>query len=150
MASWGSYPQATVPVNLSDVATVSAGYDHSCGLQIWGSVTCWGDSNDQGQLNVPRDLGNVTSVSCGYKFTCASTATGLVKCWGINDHLQTSVPGDLSGVASVSAGWWHACALKNDGAVRCWGGGKSVGSSDNIQPLPAAPQRAIGTAAGVR
>ena len=88
---------------LSGIASVTAGYAHTCALTTGGNVYCWGN-NQYGQLgnnatvqtNSPIQvvsvsgtgvLGNVTSISAGAYHTCA-VAGGEVYCWGQNTSGQ--------------------------------------------------------------
>jgi alpha-tubulin suppressor-like RCC1 family protein len=137
-------PVAVVGLD-SGVASVTAGYYHSCALTTTGGVKCWGH-NSSGQLgdgtnndsNVPVDVvglgSGVAFLSSGSAHTCAVTTGGGVKCWGYDVHGQlgdgavsdSSVPVDVvglsSGVSSVAAGAEHSCAVTTIGALKCWGG----------------------------
>lgn len=89
----------------SGVASVSAGWSHTCAVTTGGGLLCWGN-NGSGQLGQPvptfdDDGAVVTGV--------ATTAA------------PTPVPGLESGIASVAAGGNHTCALTTGGAVLCWG-----------------------------
>jgi len=123
--------------------TVSAGFDHTCGVMGNGTAWCWG-ANDKGQLGdgttndspTPvqvRDWTNVVGISAGHSFTCAVRDNGTVWCWGHDDHGQlgdgsitdrstpVAVLGGWTNVASVTAGGDFACALRDNGEVWCWG-----------------------------
>jgi alpha-tubulin suppressor-like RCC1 family protein len=92
---------STVPVavsGLTDVAAISAGYEHSCAVHDTGGVSCWG-GNTYGALgngtdgsgtesNVPvevLELTDVTTATGGSGHTCAALSSGSVWCWGMND-----------------------------------------------------------------
>ena len=100
-----------------DFVSVSAGYDHTCGVRADGSVECWG-ANGSGQATPPR--GEFASVSAGTDYTCGVKSDGSVECWGRAIDSQASPP-PRGKFASVSAGIGHACGVRTDGAVECWG-----------------------------
>ncbi|CAN5823548.1 hypothetical protein BH11MYX4_BH11MYX4_39750 [soil metagenome] len=87
-----------IGANLSGVAEVCAGYDHSCARLTDGRVACWG-YNSSGQLgvgstvssSVPKAVSGITTATklvCGYNHACAIEGTGRVKCWGDNAYGQ--------------------------------------------------------------
>jgi alpha-tubulin suppressor-like RCC1 family protein len=85
----------TAVSNLSGgIASISAGYHHTCALKTDGNVACWGQGSD-GQI------GNGANSSS-------------------NVPVTISIPG---GVTSISAGYYHTCAFKSNGEVVCWGRG---------------------------
>ena len=84
--------------DLSSVAALSVGYQHSCALLTGGTVICWG-SNSNGQL--------------GDGTTTSSPTPLAVK--GVGGT------GELSNVTALSAGYQHACVLLTGATVKCWG-----------------------------
>lgn len=103
---------SSTPVSVQggiNLASVSAGGDHACGLTANGTAYCWG-SNLLGQLGdtttvncpglftgtwpcSPRPLrieGNLvfTNVSAGEFHTCGATTGHVGYCWGTNTDLQ--------------------------------------------------------------
>ena len=142
---------ATATQAVTIVAPIDVGDDHTCAMQVDGTVRCWG-YNGSGQLgdgsatdrNIPTlvpGLTGVVALATGYTHSCALKADGAVSCWGGNSYGQlgdgTTVskpsPTAVSGlitladivtgvkVAAISAGVYHTCALKSNGVVRCWG-----------------------------
>jgi len=144
----GSTIDGAVPVDVSGLssgmAAISTGSYHTCAVDQYGRVKCWGD-NRYGQLGdgtynnsmVPVDASDLSSgakaISAGGGHACALTPEGAVKCWGDNyygqlgdgTHTNRNIPVDVSGLSSgvtaISAGQWHTCALTSEGAVKCWG-----------------------------
>ncbi|MFZ1754695.1 MAG: hypothetical protein WBO46_18765 [Caldilineaceae bacterium] len=126
----------------ADVVGVSAGEDHTCGLNNAGGIKCWG-RNSLGQLGNGSTSSSLTpvavtglasgaaEVSAGGGHTCA-VVNGGVKCWGNNGSGElgdgsrqvkltpVDVLGLTSGATGVSAGGDHTCAVVN-GGVKCWG-----------------------------
>jgi alpha-tubulin suppressor-like RCC1 family protein/plastocyanin len=89
-------------------ASISAGYQHTCGLQPDGTARCWG-RNNFGQLgtgntstaDVPllvATSAKFTSISAGGDHTCGITTGGAALCWGSNVSGQLGIgsSGDFS------------------------------------------------------
>ncbi len=119
---------------------LSAGNAFTCGVQIDGSLWCWG-SNGMGQLglsgvagtNVPTRVGTRSDwqlVSAGYSTACAATATE-VYCWNQTNQGELATPSSASlPVGAVlfarSTGWKAlstysvgTCAVDTGGALFC-------------------------------
>ena len=139
-----------VDVRHVEFAAVEAGLHHTCGLDLDGSVFCWG-VNDYGQAGPAPSLARCpglrclmapsvvpapvmfTSVSLGFQDTCALTDDGSAYCWGINGvgqlGIDTStfispVPVSVSGAhsfASLGVGTNHTCGITTGGVTYCWG-----------------------------
>ena len=62
-----------------EFASVSAGYDHTCGVMRDGTVACWGDDG-YGWATPPA--GEFASVSAGQSHTCGVMRDSTVACWG--------------------------------------------------------------------
>ncbi len=134
-----------LPVKITDDLTfvsLSAGYDHVCGVTGVGAVFCWG-GNEHGELGdgsktstskpvrVASDV-RFRSVSAGVAHTCAVATDGRVYCWGsgaagaLGNGSETSSARPVAVVAavrftSVSAGTSYTCAVSTAGAAYCWG-----------------------------
>ena len=142
---------ATATQAVTVVAPIDVGDNHTCAMQVDGTVRCWG-WNGYGQLgdgtntdrNIPTHVPGLTGVvalATGFRHSCALKADGAVSCWGDNAYGQlgdgttvnkpspTAVTGLITlvdivtgvKVAAISAGVYHTCALKSNGVVRCWG-----------------------------
>ncbi len=77
---------------------VTTGAFHTCGIQVTGSLWCWGD-NDYGQLGTgisgnveaPEQVGrhqDWTLVAAGQYHTCALRSAMRLMCWGDNGSGQ--------------------------------------------------------------
>ena len=79
---WGddSYGQSSPPPNVQ-FNTVSAGWNHTCGVEMGtGIAYCWGD-NSAGQLSgIPS--GFFETVEASWNHSCGHRASGVVECWG--------------------------------------------------------------------
>jgi alpha-tubulin suppressor-like RCC1 family protein len=106
---------------------ISAGAFHTCGVDISGTLWCWGYNHD-GQIGngtttdtitpVQVNVGQtITQVACGEKTSCALDNSGGIWCWGINFG---SSPTKISGSDTfVSIG--GSCAIDSNGLSWCWG-----------------------------
>jgi len=107
------------PITVPALAQVGVGDVHACGLDLNGSVICWGD-NDFGQLDVPADR-VYESISVGWNHTCAITAELETDCWGLPSNDRLAVPTDGLPFIEVFAGLTRTCGLEAAGGIRCWG-----------------------------
>jgi alpha-tubulin suppressor-like RCC1 family protein len=153
------------------LVSISAGYEHTCGLVPAGAAFCWGD-NSRGQLGTgnttPSDTpvavagGHVfTSVSAGIdtsrsvlsqaagalrsSFTCGLSA-GAAYCWGAGIG-EPSTPTLVSAALSfvqISAGGAHACGLTQAGAAYCWGSDADDQLGNGPGPSSSATPVAVG------
>lgn len=161
----GSVPPNQV-TDLSNVVSVSAGYNHTCAITANGNLYCWGD-NTYGQLGtgdntnqstptLVTEISNVVSVSTGNSTTCATTAGNDAYCWGDNSHGQLG-NGDTTSqntpyllgsgiVLSVSTSGDHTCAIItavvsiDNNSLVCWGnneyGQLGTGSAGGYESEP--------------
>jgi alpha-tubulin suppressor-like RCC1 family protein len=124
---------------------ISAGTEHTCGIQSNGTLWCWGGDLD-GQLGNgaatglkadPVQVGVATdwaSVTTGGLFTCAINTSGRAYCWGDDaygqlangaassaDQISPYLVPDVGPWVKISGGSEHACGIKSDGSLWCWG-----------------------------
>lgn len=120
VVAWGSntYGEGTVPADLTNVVTVSAGQFKSLALLNTGNVVEWGDTPA-----LPPALGNVTAISAGFTHFLALLSNGTVVGGGGNAFGESTPPVGLTNVVSVTAGDQHSAALRQDGTVVAWGRG---------------------------
>ncbi len=114
VVAWGSniYGESTVPADLTNVVTVSAGQFKSPALLNTGNVAEWGD-----QPAIPPGLGNVTAISGGFTHFLALRSDGTVVGGGGNAFGESTPPVGLTNVVSVTAGDQHSVALHPNGTV---------------------------------
>ena len=138
-----TFPSTATP---SKFTSVSAGYEHSCGLKTDGTINCWGDGVS---VDYAPPGGSFTSVSAGQIHTCGVRTDGRLLCWG---------PGRVGGDAphagqftAVSAGEGYGCGIDIDGAVRCWGAdgyGQATPPDGDFTSVSAGEEHTCGVAAG--
>ncbi len=68
--------------------SVSAGGNHTCGVQANETVACWGWNSD-GQATPPT--GSFASVGAGGFHTCGMHKDGTLECWGSSDGQGTAI-----------------------------------------------------------
>ncbi len=149
-------------------ATISAGWQHSCGVAPGGLAYCWGydfdgqlgDGAGGGNRNAPAAVAGglrFTSVSAGGSHSCGVTIAGGGACWGNGAvgelgagattfaHAPVAVEASLTFI-SIDAGNRHTCARAVTGAF-CWGdnvnGAVGDGSRDQRRtptPVTGSPQ----------
>jgi prepilin-type N-terminal cleavage/methylation domain-containing protein len=141
----GSTQTPALVDTLTNVVSVSAGWNHTCAITADGALWCWG-ANTSGQLGlgdlVERILPTrVTALESVDKVatslfglvTCA-ISDGELYCWGSaalgrsglsvtsGDYLTPQLIGGFSApVVDVSVGELHTCATTSDGQVSCAG-----------------------------
>jgi alpha-tubulin suppressor-like RCC1 family protein len=157
VADFQNHPQPQQIWSLSQVATLSAGSNHTCALQQAGRVWCWG-ANNAGQIgtgDVTFQPGQVQSPSNYYSPISASTSqnttyfiTGAGQMWGFGNggsgqlcqavsQVSRSSPiqiGAASDWSRVYAGNSCAFAIKTNGTLWSWGSNSSgqLGVGDTI------------------
>jgi alpha-tubulin suppressor-like RCC1 family protein len=142
---------------------VSAGYLHSCALEVGGTAWCWGLA-ENGQIanrsSVPQPRPfriqevpfTFLDIAAGERHSCAIASDGKPYCWGWNVYGQI---GNVSTVDQgipvpvettlpfnrIAAGRHHTCGVSRSGQALCWGRGDlgqlGNGSSDLRRTTPA-------------
>jgi alpha-tubulin suppressor-like RCC1 family protein len=143
----GLAPVAVKPLGGGVAFTsISAGNEHTCGLNSSGQGYCWG-YNGNGRLGnnakafrksptaVQHPSGvTFASISAGSTHTCALDTTGQAWCWGYGGDgalgwgstLGDSVPRAVTHPSGVTFTQLvtevsHTCALTSGGQAYCWG-----------------------------
>jgi len=141
----------------SDVSKISTGLSTTCAIDVFGSLTCWGD-----QVPTLPMGATFVDVSVGDNSACAVSSAKKVLCWGSNTAGQlgnntTRSSLEMTEVAllnksfsRVAVGYRHACAITEDGLAYCWGDNSrqqlGVVGVDSRIPVPVP---GIGTATSV-
>ena len=94
---------------------MSAGYGHSCALDVNGYATCWG-IDWGGRLEAPEVA--FSMISIGRAHGCGINLQGEILCWG-DLYLIDPVP--TGTYVGVSSGSDYSCAWDSSGNVTCWG-----------------------------
>jgi alpha-tubulin suppressor-like RCC1 family protein len=133
--------RSTPPCTASAVTfrTISAGFQHSCGVSRRGDAYCWGDGRKGALGNgtdaiqrMPQRVAGTHAweeIGAGGDYSCGLTTAGEVYCWGDAQPVpgwpeRQWVPAKVSLLVparSLAVGRRHACVLDGDGRARCWG-----------------------------
>lgn len=147
----------------AEIVDISVGSNHSCALDVDGSVYCWG-FNMFGQIGdgtlenrlTPKKIFDgeleeekVVKLSSGSNHVCVITDKDVIYCWGQNEKGQlgngtyenATVPtkiddsGVLAGkkIVDISSLSGHVCALDDLGYIYCWGDNDSGQLGDGTQ-----------------
>ena len=95
---------------------VHAGEDHTCAIQVSGTVACWG-REAEGQAVDQTDI--FKQLDAGEDHNCGVLDDDTVFCWGGNDYDQATAP--TGTFSQVSAGARHSCGVTTSGDLECWG-----------------------------
>lgn len=111
----GTTTQKTSPIQIGSEtwSSVSAGYQHSCGITSDGVGMCWGENNN-GRIgdSTTTDRSTPTSVSGGHTFgVTTEECSGGVTAGCVN----------IPGATSFQMGTYHTCAIDDSGVMHCWG-----------------------------
>ena len=115
----------------SRYTAISAGEYHTCGIEMDGSVDCFG--SDGREQSSPPD-GKFISVSAGSEHTCGVKEDGTAVCWG---NSAVGNPSAELKFVHVASGDLHACGLTAhpggtvDHKIVCWGASSGSGRTND-------------------
>ncbi len=125
--------------------SVSAGYQHSCGVTVNNDAYCWGgglrllgNGSSSGSVVPARVVGDLpfASVTAGWEHSCGMLLDGLMYCWGYNpygalgnsNHVDQLAPDPVEfrpRFLSVHAGYGYTCGVSDINTAACWGDNSS-------------------------
>lgn len=118
-------------------ARIAAGSAFGCGVQVDGTLWCWGwngfsalaQGNDVFHAPSPLQVGDDTdwvTVSTRTSYGCALKQDATLWCWGGGPIGRTS--SELIATVEPATSWrevatgnGHACGIRLDGSLYCWG-----------------------------
>ena len=160
-------PTPVIVAGALTFSSVSAGFDHTCGVTAGPTAYCWGDDN-QGELGDDITLADQSTpvqvfgglpwatVDAGTNSTCGITTADVAYCWGSNSGGQLGdgnaptnsptrslVAGGLA-FTSIGVSGIHACGfVASTNEVYCWGDGAEGEMGDGTQVGKSTPVRII-------
>ncbi|QZY29126.1 RCC1 domain-containing protein [Nocardioides coralli] len=117
----------------ADWASVTTGYNFTCGLKLSGDLYCWGEG--YGPIPVLRGSG-YKSVSAGTTHACAVSLAGAMSCFGSNNYGEAGSSLDEHAWTAVSAGNYRTCGVRAEGSLWCWGHGNLGDGSTERSAIP--------------
>jgi alpha-tubulin suppressor-like RCC1 family protein len=121
---------------LSNVAAISAGFNHSLAVKCDGTVAGWG-WNGGGKITIPTNLVGVIAVAAGSRHSLALQKNGHVVAWGDPQFDKTIVPESVTNVVAIAAGDEYSLALGRDGTIASWTGTYSPAGLSNVVAIAA-------------
>lgn len=136
----------TRPINVqARWISVSAGYQHSCGVTVTNDAYCWGgglrllgNGSSAGSPVPARVVGGLpfARVSAGWEHSCGTLLDGLMYCWGYNpfgalgsgtrtDQLAPGAVAFGPRFKSFGAGLGYTCGVSDINTAVCWGDNSS-------------------------
>ncbi|MBU1239747.1 hypothetical protein KKF84_10930, partial [Myxococcota bacterium] len=140
------------------LASIAAGFEHSCAVDTDGNGWCWGFNGNGtiGDGTLETFAPGPSAVVGGHAFSrivaggnhsCALDPAGQSWCWGFNGSGQTGYASNVTTYTpsstplpsghyytALSVGVDHSCALDETGAAWCWGANDSgqLGHADTV------------------
>jgi len=130
------------PEGLPQMIDITAGDQHTCGIDLDGKAVCWADNQSEfgafDQARVPAITQPLVSIEAGSNHTCAVDVNGRVWCWGLDTNQQTQPPGNGLGVngagfLKVDGGMNFSCGIQTDGDIVCWTNDSHISANSNIE-----------------
>ena len=112
----GIIPNGQTTVPAGSYTQVSAGDNHTCGLESDGSLLCWG-YNFSGQTEVPAV--SYTQVSAGGVHTCGLNALAICSAGGKMIMVRRWCQRESTPRSALGGITLAGC--KDDGTLLCWG-----------------------------
>ena len=146
------------------LVSLTAGAEHTCGLDPSGTAYCWGH-NGYGQTGYPSPVvggspvvvpGNLqfTTITAASYYNCGLDTGGRVYCWGnyygpagfVGFHNTPTLVSDTTRFRSIDGGAYQACGVTYDNDAYCWGSDRwgSLGVSADTVQQSATPKRVMG------
>lgn len=108
---------------------ISAGAEHSCGIDDAGEVVCWGDDSHGSSTGSPLPIPNTLKelgidrsfvhVSADFAHSCVLDDQGRAHCWGYGFYGFDQPPSTqfrtIDSTAEVG------CGVRETGSLECWG-----------------------------
>jgi len=115
--AWGGtdFGVLALPMGLTNVTALSAGYNHSLALTADGTVIGWGDDG-WNEISAIEGYTNVAAISAADEFSVILLDDGTVVAAG--DFY--AAPGDTN-VCAIAAGENYCLLLRSNGTVFAWG-----------------------------
>lgn len=129
------------PEDLTQMIDITAGDQHTCGIDLDGQAVCWADNQSEfgafDQASVPAITQPLVSIEAGTNHTCAVDVDGRVWCWGLDTNQQSQPPGDGlgangAGFIKVDGGLNFSCGIQTGGDIVCWTNDSHLLSTSNI------------------
>ena len=117
---WGSNWFGQAPPLLEDgnYSQISSGFHHSCALYSNGSVTCFGENNEnQCDTDSVAGMSFVEVTASGYHSCALKSDLENVVCWGDNSFGQAPLANSTNGYTSVAAPSEHKFKSISGGAT---------------------------------